>query len=254
MEHLKVLLRSSSAQVAIYSIGLRLVFVAQQQTTLHSAGRYRLTTYNLPNPRRIFSFAPKRAVTATLTSRPLHTQPGNVGKNRITLLQPGFIGYTREIPQEARAASYAEDVKYCGRYVAQNQDSNLAIIKLTLMVQSSVGTFEVSGDKYPFLRDQQNIWDQHKRNCNAEYFADGGFGDWQKRQCCVLLSVSQYLHGLGSSAGVAFPIQISATVTLRTDALSSTVSMLTIPRSRDQSCGRIISKLAPWLSASSINR
>jgi len=102
--------------------------------------------------------------------------------------------------------------KFAGRYIAQNQDSNLAIVKLNLVVQSSVGTFEVSGDKYPFLRDQQNVWDQHKRNCNAEYFADGGFLDWQKRGCCVLLSVSQYLHGLGSSAGVAFPIQISATV------------------------------------------
>ena len=102
--------------------------------------------------------------------------------------------------------------KLAGRYLAQNQDSNLAIVKFSLMVQSSVGTFEVSGDKYPFLQDQQNIWDQHKRNCNAEYFADGGFNDWQKRGCCILLSVSQYLHGLGSSAGVSFPVQISINV------------------------------------------
>ena len=29
---------------------------------------------------------------------------------------------------------------------------------------------------------------------------------------CVVLSVSQYLHGLGSSAGVAFPIQVSCDV------------------------------------------
>ena len=111
------------------------------------------------------------------------------------------------------SANQTKATRFAGRYMAQNQDSNLAIIKLALVVQSSVGTFEISGDKYPFLRDQQNIWDQHKRNCNAEYYADGGFGDWQKRGCCVLLSVSQYLHGLGSSAGVAFPIQISATVT-----------------------------------------
>ena len=41
---------------------------------------------------------------------------------------------------------------------------------------------------------------------------DATVSDWSRRQCCVLLSVSQYLHGLGSSAGVAFPIQISATV------------------------------------------
>ena len=99
-----------------------------------------------------------------------------------------------------------------GRYIAQNQDANLAIDRLDILVQSSVGSFQVTDDAYPFKRDQQILWDEHRRNCNTDYFAKSGLSDWQKRGCCVLLSVSQYLHGLGSSAGVAFPIQISCHV------------------------------------------
>ena len=102
--------------------------------------------------------------------------------------------------------------KVAGRYVAQNQDSNLSILRLSILVQSSVGSFKFSSDKFPYLRDQAIIWNEHKRNCCTDYFKDATIGDWSKRQCCVLLNVSQYLHGLGSSAGVAFPIQISADV------------------------------------------
>ena len=102
--------------------------------------------------------------------------------------------------------------KIASRYLAQNQDSSLSILRLSILVQSSVGSFKFSSDKFPYLRDQAIIWNEHKRNCNQDYFLDGTVSDWSKRQCCVLLSVSQYLHGLGSSAGVAFPIQISATV------------------------------------------
>ena len=102
--------------------------------------------------------------------------------------------------------------KIAGRYVAQNQDSNLSILRLSILVQSSVGSFKFSSDKFPYLRDQAIIWNEHKRNCCTDYFKDATISDWSKRQCCVLLNVSQYLHGLGSSAGVAFPIQISADV------------------------------------------
>ena len=111
-----------------------------------------------------------------------------------------------------RSAAKINQLKTAGRYIAQNQDSNLAIDRLKILVQSSVGSFQVTDDVYPFLRDQQIIWDEHRRNCNTDYFVKSGISDWQKRGCCVLLSVSQYLHGLGSSAGVAFPIQISCEV------------------------------------------
>ena len=114
--------------------------------------------------------------------------------------------------QNFRTAEKLARIKAAGRYVAQNQDANLAIDRLSILVQSSVGSFQVTDDAYPFKRDQQIMWDEHRRNCNTDYFAKSGMSDWQKRGCCVLLSVSQYLHGLGSSAGVAFPIQISCDV------------------------------------------
>ena len=112
----------------------------------------------------------------------------------------------------SRTKTKVARLKTAGRYIAQNQDSNLAIDRLDILVQSSVGSFQVTDDAYPFKRDQQILWDEHRRNCNTDYFAKSGLSDWQKRGCCVLLSVSQYLHGLGSSAGVAFPIQISCHV------------------------------------------
>ena len=99
-----------------------------------------------------------------------------------------------------------------GRYIAQNQDSNLAIDRLSILVQSSVGSFQTTTDGYPYLRDQHIMWDEHRRNCCTDYFDKSGLSDWQKRGCCILLSVSQYLHGLGSSAGVAFPIQVTCDV------------------------------------------
>lgn len=111
-----------------------------------------------------------------------------------------------------RSADKISQTMAAGRYIAQNQDSNLAIDRLSILVQSSVGSFKTTTDGYPYLRDQHIMWDEHRRNCCTDYFDKSGLSDWQKRGCCILLSVSQYLHGLGSSAGVAFPIQVSCDV------------------------------------------
>ena len=127
-------------------------------------------------------------------------------------------GDVHETYAEDNAATYAMgaqnyvQTKIGGRYIAQNQDSNLSILRMSILVQSSVGSMKFSGDTFPYLRDQAIIFNEHKRNCNSDYILDGTVGDWSKRCCCVLLNVSQYLHGLGSSAGVACPIQISAEV------------------------------------------
>ena len=64
-------------------------------------------------------------------------------------------------------------------------------------------------DKYPHLQDQRDLWDIHKRNCHAAYLEDSGIADWQARCCCMLVSASEYMAGLGSSPGTAFPVQIS---------------------------------------------
>ena len=112
----------------------------------------------------------------------------------------------------ALTTNQISSTKAAGRLLAQNQDSNLSIMRLDILVQSSVGSIKYSSDTFPYLRDQAILWNEHKRNCCEDYIKDATIGDWSKRCCCVLLNVSQYLHGLGSSAGVAFPIQISAEV------------------------------------------
>ena len=101
------------------------------------------------------------------------------------------------------------------RNVIQNQDANLSIIRFKLLVQSSVGTFEMSSDKFPYLVDQMQLFDAHKRNCCASYFQEAGMDAWSRKGCCLKLATSDFLHGLGTSFGTAFPITISATVELQ---------------------------------------
>ena len=98
------------------------------------------------------------------------------------------------------------------RSVIQNQDANLSIIRLKLIVQSSVGTFETSSDKFPYLVDQLQLFEIHKRNCCQDYLKEAGMDAWNRKACCLKLATSDYLHGLGTSYGTAFPITISATV------------------------------------------
>ena len=138
---------------------------------------------------------------------------GFMDQGIVTDLQNQFANTSNaQAARNAQTAARVSNLKACGRYIAQNQDANLSVTRIDLLVQSSVGSFKLSGDKYPFLRDQQIIWDEHRRNCCTDYYEKSGFSDWKKRGSCVLLSVSQYLHGLGSSAGVAFPIQVTAEV------------------------------------------
>ena len=134
------------------------------------------------------------------------------GKTAAVQTQPNATITDVTAPLAKVDGALASATLAAGRYIAQNQDSNLSIVRLSILVQSSVGSFQFAGDSYPFLRDQQVMWDEHRRNCCTDYFDKSGFSDWQKRGSCVLLSVSQYLHGLGSSAGVAFPIQITCDV------------------------------------------
>ncbi len=139
----------------------------------------------------------------------------DVAQSSLEFTDTHALRYATGSPQAAANSRTAERVTQsiaAERYISQNQDSNLAIDRLSILVQSSVGSFQVTDDAYPFLRDQHIMWDEHRRNCCTDYFEKSGFSDWQKRGCSILLSVSQYLHGLGSSAGVSFPVQISINV------------------------------------------
>ena len=70
----------------------------------------------------------------------------------------------------------------------------------------------MSSDKYPFLQDQRELFNVHKRNCCQSYLEDSGIADWASRCSCLLLSSSEYMHGLGTSSGTSFPIQITAEI------------------------------------------
>ena len=105
-----------------------------------------------------------------------------------------------------------EKVLAFNKNVAQNQDSNLSIVRFKLLIQSSVGTFEMSSDNAPYLQDQRQLFAVHKKNCCSAYLEDAGMAEWAGRCSSLLLSSSEYMHGLGTSSGVSFPIQISATV------------------------------------------
>ena len=92
------------------------------------------------------------------------------------------------------------------RSIAQNQDSNLAIVRFKCLVQSSVGSFEFSSDsKFPYVQDTRELFSVHKRNCCQAYLEDSGMKDWQDRCCALVLSSSEYMQGLGSSVRNGFP-------------------------------------------------
>ena len=98
---------------------------------------------------------------------------------------------------------YASEI--AGRYIAQNQDSNAAIMQLEITVQSAVGSWAFKSDSYPYLQDRDMLWQKHTTNCCDEYM-QAGRGKWQDRASCVLLSCSDFLLGLSTSPGTVFPI------------------------------------------------
>ena len=114
---------------------------------------------------------------------------------------------------DTNIATAAQSIKSQYRSVIQNQDSNLSIVRFKLLVQSSLASWELTSDKFPFLLDQQQLWDVHKKNCHTQYLKDAGIDEWSRRACCLKLSCSDYLAGLGASFGTAFPITISCEIT-----------------------------------------
>ena len=116
------------------------------------------------------------------------------------------------VPDVGTQANAAQAIKSQYRSVIQNQDSNLSILQFKLLVQSSLASWELTSDDFPFLLDQQQLWDVHKKNCHTKYLKDCGIDEWSRRACCLKLSCSDYLAGLGASFGTAFPITISCDI------------------------------------------
>ena len=70
----------------------------------------------------------------------------------------------------------------------------------------------MSSDSFPYLLDAQQMFDVHKKNCHTDYLKSAGIDEWQRRACCLKLTTSDFLQGLGASFGTAFPITISCEI------------------------------------------
>ena len=101
-----------------------------------------------------------------------------------------------------------------GRYIAQNQSSNAAILQLAITVQSAVGSWSFRGEKDSYLQDRDLLWRKHSSNCCDDYMP-AGRGRWQSRASCALLSMSDFLLGLNVSSGVVFPVIFDISVKFR---------------------------------------
>ncbi|MAD43383.1 MAG: hypothetical protein CMH98_00120, partial [Oceanospirillaceae bacterium] len=117
-----------------------------------------------------------------------------------------------DVIPDTNTADAAAKIKSQYRSVIQNQDANLSIVRFKLLVQSSLASWELTSDKFPYLLDQQQLWDVHKKNCHTQYLKDAGIDEWSRRACCLKLSCADYLAGLGASFGTAFPITISCEI------------------------------------------
>ena len=97
------------------------------------------------------------------------------------------------------------------RNIAMAQDSNAAIIAIEIVVQSAIGSFAFRDESEPYLQDRDVLWRKHVRNCHAKY-CPAGRGAWQDRECCALLASSDFLLGLQTSPGTAFPVTLDVKV------------------------------------------
>ena len=117
--------------------------------------------------------------------------------------------------QKDNTLDTVSDHALMSRYIAQNQDSNAAILQLEIVIQSAIGSFAFrdtnkEGNK-TYLTDRDILWRTHTRNCHSEY-AKKGRSAWQRRKSCLLLSSSDYLLGLSTSPGTVYPITMDVRV------------------------------------------
>jgi hypothetical protein len=108
----------------------------------------------------------------------------------------------------ARSSETTFNQELAGRYLAQNQASNAALLQLEIIVQSAVGSWAFKTTKFPYLRDRDDLWQKHIQNC-CDGYCKAGRGKWQDRASCALLSCADFLLGLQTASGVVFPIVLT---------------------------------------------
>jgi hypothetical protein len=91
---------------------------------------------------------------------------------------------------------------------ARNQDANASIVDFSLQIQSAVGSFTMSSQKYPYIRKKLDLWKFHLKNC-VDGYCDSSVEKWAKNTSCLLLHASDFLRGL-TTTSCSFPVQFDA--------------------------------------------
>jgi hypothetical protein len=95
-------------------------------------------------------------------------------------------------------------------FYSRQQDANASIVDFSLSIQSSVGAFVMSSQKYPFIRKKLDLWKYHLKNC-VDGYCDSSVQQWSKHKSCLLIHASDFLRGL-STVNCAFPVQFDAEI------------------------------------------
>ena len=120
----------------------------------------------------------------------------------------GFVGHVGNADAQVKN-TFAQEV--AARYIAQNQASAAKICGLEITVQSASSSWTFQTGEQPYLEDRDQLWDRHVQNCCDSYMP-AGRGKWSDRDCCALLSCSDFLLGIQSSPGVVMPIIVDVRV------------------------------------------
>jgi hypothetical protein len=118
------------------------------------------------------------------------------------------------INAETATLATVNDQQLMSRFIAQNQDSNAAILQLEIVIQSAIGSFafrDSAEANHSYFTDRDLLWRTHTRNCHSEY-SKKGRASWQNKKSCLLLSSSDYLLGLSTSPGTVYPITMDVRV------------------------------------------
>jgi hypothetical protein len=96
---------------------------------------------------------------------------------------------------------------------SQNSLCNLTWDELEFTVQNSAGSFKYLDRNLAAIRSKDVLYRATMANCQYDYLAKAGQEAHDSRCNFILLSVSQYLFGITSSA-VAYPLSISCSAKL----------------------------------------
>ena len=113
--------------------------------------------------------------------------------------------YTAGDPEQAGHGKSAGLKQY---YFSRNQDANASIVDFSMRIQSSVGSFTLSSQKYPYIKKKLDLWKFHLKNCVNGY-CDSSVEKWAKNTSCLLIHASDFLRGL-TTTSCSFPVQFDA--------------------------------------------